>query len=148
MIEKVSKLGVCFPHTFSKKSKKDHMSITTCLLSKQKNYLFLKNIISGDKKLVFYNNAYSKRQWIDKDESPLPIQRQSFMGKKVCSVYGGIITVLFILSFETAIWYPMDIYTLNICNMCMRNLLRKCPVLIKAREETLCFSLIMQNHIQ
>ena len=26
-------------------------------------------------------------------------QRQSFMGKKVCSVYGGIITVLFILSF-------------------------------------------------
>ena len=40
--------------------------------------------------------------------------------KKVWSVYGGIIAVLFILIFETAIWLSMLTYILNSCNMCVK----------------------------
>ena len=67
-IEKVSKLGIRHPHTFTKKNKEDHISIARSFLSRQRNYMVLKIIITGDEKWVFYNNV----QWIDKAESSQP----------------------------------------------------------------------------
>ena len=62
-------LGIWFLCTFSEKNKEDHRFTTTSLLSRQKYDLFLKNIITGDKKWLFYDNAQYKKQCIDKDES-------------------------------------------------------------------------------
>ena len=49
-IGKMSKLDVLVPHMFSEKNKEDHVSIATSLLSKQRKFLFLKNIITSDEK--------------------------------------------------------------------------------------------------
>ena len=49
-IGKVSKLGVWIPHSLSEKNKEDYILIATSLLSRLKNDLFLKNIITGEKK--------------------------------------------------------------------------------------------------
>ena len=63
-IGKVSKLGILV--------KENHISIATSFLSRQRNDLFLKNIITGDEKWIFYDNVQCKRQWIDKAESLQP----------------------------------------------------------------------------
>ena len=71
-IEKVSKLGVLVSHTPCEKNKEDFISIMSSLLSRKKNYLFLKNIITSDEKWVFYHHVQCRRRWVDKDESLLP----------------------------------------------------------------------------
>ena len=81
--EKVSKLNVWLPHTLSEKSKEDCISIVTSLHSKQRIYPFLKNIISGDKKWVFYDNIQCKRQWIDQNKSLLSTLKAEFDGRMV-----------------------------------------------------------------
>ena len=42
------------------------------------------------------------------------------MEEKLYSVYGGIIVVLFILSFQTAIRHSMQTYILNSYNMYLK----------------------------
>ena len=54
-IIKMSKLGFGVPHTISERNKEDRISIETILFS-QINHSFLKNIITGDGKWVFYAN--------------------------------------------------------------------------------------------
>ena len=80
-IGKVKKLGILVLHTLSAKNKEDHIYIATSLLSRQRNDPFLKNIITGDKEWVFYDNVQCKRQWIDNDESLQPIPKVEFHGK-------------------------------------------------------------------
>ena len=52
-IGKVWKLGIWVPHTLSEKNKEYCVSVVTSLLSRPRNNLFLKNIITSDKHLSF-----------------------------------------------------------------------------------------------
>ena len=78
--KKGNKLGVCVPHTLNEKNK-DRKSIVTSLLSKQRNDSFLKIIITGDKKWVFYDDVQHKKQWVDKDEFSQPTPKVELHGK-------------------------------------------------------------------
>ena len=69
-IGKVSKLSVWIPHILREKNKKDCISIVTNLLFRQKNDLFLNNIITADEKWVLNDSVRWKKQLIYKDESP------------------------------------------------------------------------------
>ena len=94
---KVSKLSIWVLHTLSEKNKENCISIATSLLSVRRNDPFLKNIITGGENWVFYDSIQYKRQWIDKDDSPQPIQKVKLHGRKVmlcvcvCLYGGGII---------------------------------------------------------
>ena len=79
---KVSKLGAWVPHVLGEKNKADCLSIATCLLSQQRNDPFLDEFITGDEKWITYNNVALKRQWVDKDKSPKPDPKLSFMAEK------------------------------------------------------------------
>ena len=58
---KVYKMDIWIPHILSEKNKENHISIATSLLSRQRNGLFFKNIITSDKnKSVFYENILCK----------------------------------------------------------------------------------------
>ena len=61
-------------HTLTDRNQEGCMFTETSLLLRQRNDPFLKKIIPGDEKWVFYDNILHKCQWIDNDESlePLP----------------------------------------------------------------------------
>jgi len=42
--------------------------------------LFLKRIVTADKKWIQYNNSVNKRQWLDKDEVPQTIVKPENFG--------------------------------------------------------------------
>ena len=79
----MNKLDVWVPHTLSEKNKDDHIIIATSLLSRQRNYLFLKNISAGDEIWVFYDNVQCKGQCLDKDESLQPFPKAKFHERKI-----------------------------------------------------------------
>ena len=54
---KVSKLGVWVPRALSEKNKADRLSISTSLLSRQRNDPFLDKIITGDEKWITYGDV-------------------------------------------------------------------------------------------
>lgn len=80
---KVSKLGVWVSHNLSERNKEDRMSIATSLLSRVKIEPFLDRIITSDEKWVTYDNIVRKRQWLDKDQPPLPDAKVNIHGKKI-----------------------------------------------------------------
>ena len=96
---KVSKLGVWVPQALSENHKTDRLSIATSFLSQQRNDPFLNEFITGDEKWITWDYVARKRQWVDKDKSPQPDPNLSFMAEKYCCVCGGIVAVLFILSY-------------------------------------------------
>ena len=81
MIGKMSKPGIWLPSTLSEKYREDRISVVTSLFLRQRNYPFLKNIITGHGKRVFYDNVQCK--WIGRDESQQPIQKVELYGRKV-----------------------------------------------------------------
>ena len=135
-LEKMSKPGFWLPHSLCKKmTKGDCISIATNSFSRQRNDPFLKNIITGNQKRVFYNSVQRNRKYIDEGES---LYLTPNAGKNLCSVYGRVTMVLFILSFETAIRQTLQTYTFHSFNAC-----KKMPVLFHWRR--LCFSLITKS---
>ena len=72
-IGKMKKMDVCLLYTLSEKNKEDHIFMVINLFLSQRNDPFLKNIISGEEKWVFYDNLHRKRQWFNNDESSPPI---------------------------------------------------------------------------
>ena len=96
---KVSKLSAWFPHTLSEKNKEDCISIVTSLLLRQRNDLFLKNIITGDEKCVFFMTMFNIKGSL-LTRTNLHSLRQREASWKLCRVYGGITMIQFILSFK------------------------------------------------
>ncbi|XP_043258025.1 histone-lysine N-methyltransferase SETMAR-like [Colletes gigas] len=80
---KVSKLGVWVPHNLNERNKEDRMSIATSLLLRVKIEPFLNRIVTGDEKWVSYDNIVRKRQWLDKNQPPLPGPKANIHGKKI-----------------------------------------------------------------
>ena len=90
----------------SKKNKENHLSITTRLLSRRRNDLFLKKIITSDEKCIFYDNVQKGSGLTRMNLSSLPKRKASW--KKSYAVYDTITTVLFIFSFKIAIRHTMQ----------------------------------------
>ena len=130
-ISKVSKLGTWVPHTLSEKNKDDRKSMVTSLLSKQRN------MITGDKKWIFYDNVQCKRQLTYKDES--------LLGRKVVLCVGwnhhGIIHFEFLYHNQTL---NADLYFKQLQHM-YENFQRKCLALIKRRNIVLLFDNASSN---
>ncbi|XP_043262919.1 histone-lysine N-methyltransferase SETMAR-like [Colletes gigas] len=80
---KVSKLGVWVPHNLNERNKEDRISIATSLLSRVKIEAFLNRIVTGDEKWVSYENIVRKRQWLDKNQPPLPDPKANIHGKTI-----------------------------------------------------------------
>ena len=93
----MSKQVIWVPHTLTEKNSECRIFIATSLLSGPKNDPFLKNVITVDKKMMILFNAKSS-PFTKMNLSSL-LQRESFMKKKLYYMYGGILAVLFILSF-------------------------------------------------
>ena len=81
-IRKVSKQGIWVPHTLTEKNIENHISIPISLLSRQKNYPLLKNIITSDENWISYKNVQYKRKWIDKDKSLQPSSKLKLLRRK------------------------------------------------------------------
>ena len=77
------------------KNKENRISIATGLLSRQRNYLCPKNIITGDKD----DNVQCKSSGLTRRNLGSQLQNQNFMQEKLCCVNDGITMVSFILSF-------------------------------------------------
>ena len=76
-----------------------YISIITSFLSRQRNDLFLKKIITGVDKICLLYNVQCKSSGLSRMNLHSPPQRWSFKEDKLCSVYCGIMVVSFILSF-------------------------------------------------
>ena len=70
---------------------------------------FLKNIIAGGEKWVFYDNVQRKKQWIDKDESLEPTSKVKLLGRKdmlcVWWDHRGIIHVEYLNHNQTNLYF-------------------------------------------
>ena len=83
----------------------------------------MKNIITVDKKYVFYENVQRKSQWIN------ILQRPSFTEEKLCSAYGKMTVWLYILCFKrNADFYSQHLQRVN------ENIRRKRPALVNRRN--------------
>lgn len=81
---KVSELGVWIPHNLSERNTENRMLIVISLLSWVKIELFRNRIITGDEKLLSYDNIVRKSQWSDKDHVHYHIRKQTSMAKIFC----------------------------------------------------------------
>ena len=64
-------IALMFGFHISEKNLLDHMPACESLLKRNKNILFLKQIVTGDEKWILYNNVEWKRSWGKRSE-PLP----------------------------------------------------------------------------
>ena len=94
---KIFNLRVWVSHYLSERNKEDRMAIATSVLLCVKQELFLDRIITGDEKWISNDNIIRKRQWLDKDQAPLPDPKANIHGEKYC-VCGGIVLVKSITS--------------------------------------------------
>ena len=60
----VSKLGDWVPHDLNQAQLKKRVNYCQHLLSFHRNFTWLDNLITGDKKWVLYTNVTRKRQWL------------------------------------------------------------------------------------
>ena len=73
--------NVVLSHTLSKDNKGDRISIGTSLPPKQRNDMFLKNVITSDKKGLFFM-ANLKASGLTRPNFYSLLQRQNFMEEK------------------------------------------------------------------
>ena len=61
---------VWVPHKLSEKNLIDRISTSDCLLKRNENMPFLKQIVTGGEKWTLYNNVEQKRSWVKRNEPP------------------------------------------------------------------------------
>lgn len=59
----VSRLNVQVPHLLNEVSWAKHISVCYSLQKWQQNHPFLKRLVTGDEKWIFYNNTIHKKSW-------------------------------------------------------------------------------------
>lgn len=82
-IGKVLKLGCWIPHDLSDFDKSRRSDICLSLLSRRRNFNWLKDIITGDEKWALYINRSRGRQWVSVDQQPEPEPKPDLHVKKV-----------------------------------------------------------------
>ena len=68
-LELISKLDIWVAHVLTGRILLRRINDCDTLIRRQRNDPFLKRIITGDEKLVVYNNVKRKRSWSKKDET-------------------------------------------------------------------------------
>lgn len=79
----VPKLGTWVPHLLSAIQREQRISICNSLLLRRRNTEWLKQIVTGDEKWLFYFNSTRKRQWVLQEEVPEPEPKPDLHQKKV-----------------------------------------------------------------
>lgn len=80
---KVLKLGCWVPHALTQHDRDQRCEACTLLLSKQRRFDWLDQVITGDEKWVLYVNHTRKKKWVDKDERPEPEPKADLHPRKV-----------------------------------------------------------------
>jgi [histone H3]-lysine36 N-dimethyltransferase SETMAR len=87
---KVSKCGKWIPHALSEKNKRDRLDICIYLQRLQIQEPFLDKLVTGDEKLVLYQNISQKHFWVSVNELLSAQVRQNIHPKKFLFQYFGI----------------------------------------------------------
>lgn len=93
-----SRYDIWVPHNLSEKNLMDRVSICDSLLKRNENVPFLKHMITGDEKWIFYHNVERKRSWGKLGGSPQTTSKKNIHSKKSCCLYGGIGKELYIMN--------------------------------------------------
>ena len=78
-----SRYNVWVPHKLSEKNCLDRYSICDMLLKRNESMPFLKTLVTGDEKWIFYDNVMRKRSWCLCNESPKQQPKKDIHVKKV-----------------------------------------------------------------
>uniref|UniRef100_A0A8C6B8K2 Histone-lysine N-methyltransferase SETMAR n=1 Tax=Monodon monoceros TaxID=40151 RepID=A0A8C6B8K2_MONMO len=79
----VNRFDAWVPHKLSEKNLLDRISTCNSPLKHNENVPFLKQIVTGDKKWILYNNVEWKRSWGKRNEPPSTTPKASLHPKKV-----------------------------------------------------------------
>ena len=71
------------PHELTQAQKQHRMDVCRQLLENPQDERFFKRIVTCGEKWVYYNNPNRQTQWLDHDQSPLPVPRRWRFEKKV-----------------------------------------------------------------
>jgi len=101
----INRFDVWVPHDLMEKNLMDRISICDSLYKRNKETPFLKQVVTGDKKWIIYNNIERKRSWGKRNEPPLVIPKAGLHPKKVmlCVWWGwkGILYYELLPNIET-----------------------------------------------
>ena len=75
--------NILVPHIFDEIQPTNRISICNSLLKRNETDPFLKRIITGDEKLVVYDNVVRKRSWSKRDEPAQSTSKADIHQKKV-----------------------------------------------------------------
>jgi histone-lysine N-methyltransferase SETMAR len=70
LIGKKKKLDKWVPHRLTENQQNRRLEVASSLLLRHLNEPFLKRIITGDEKWIFFDNTRRGGQWLDIDELP------------------------------------------------------------------------------
>ena len=85
----VSRFDVWVPPKSSEKNLLDRISACNSLLKRNKNVLFLKQIVTGDEKWILYNNVEQKRSWGKRKEPPPTTPKAGLHPKVMLCIWWG-----------------------------------------------------------
>ena len=112
-VGKMSQLGLWVPHTLREKNTGDRISLAT----RQRMYLVLKNIITGNEKWIFYDKVQFKRQWFEMDDVPQPALKVKLRKRKVRLCvwwdHDGIIHFEFLNRIQTQLCFNLRLKILE-----------------------------------
>ncbi|XP_054158710.1 histone-lysine N-methyltransferase SETMAR-like [Oppia nitens] len=75
--------SVWVPHDLTPQQKANRVKTCQELLSRQNTEGFIKWMVTGDEKLIYYNNASKKGEWRSTDQRPIGTPRPDFRQQKV-----------------------------------------------------------------
>ncbi|XP_024888503.1 histone-lysine N-methyltransferase SETMAR-like [Temnothorax curvispinosus] len=79
----VSRLDVWVPHELKEAHLIQRISISDSLGKREKNDPFLKRMVTGDEKWIFYNNITCKKLWGQRSEPPQIASKAEFHPSKI-----------------------------------------------------------------
>ena len=86
---KIYKYGITIPDSLSQNQLQLRIDACTFLLSLKRNKEWLKSIITGDEKWVFYVNYSGKKQWLESKEKGDPVVKCKLGETRLCCLFDG-----------------------------------------------------------
>ena len=83
LIGKRNRCGQWVPHELSLENKAIRVLLSRILLKKATGSAFFESVLTMDEKWIYLNNTTRKRQWLSKEEKPIPTPHPDLHCKKV-----------------------------------------------------------------
>lgn len=96
-------LGRWIPHRLTEDQLENRVTICNSLLSRKRNFEWLRELVTGDEKWVLYFNQTRQANGLCEEKSLNPTQNPTPMKKSCCSQFFGIIREFFHSSFYNPI---------------------------------------------